>query len=288
MTDLTRLPMKPLSPIETAHLFPVLHQKLIDLLKSLSPDDWHRETICAGWSVKDVASHVLDTSLRTITLYRDGYSSPEKPDIRSYRDLVDFLNKLNNDWVRATRRLSPAVLVDWMEQAGSDADEQLMTLSPSEPAVFSVAWAGQGVSPNWFHVAREYTERWHHQQQIRLAVGKTEDILSDTLYQPVLDTFMRALPYAYRNTSAADGTLLHVKVNDLVAGDWFLHRQNNQWDLVENNEQKQPDTIVRIDRTYAWQLFTRNVPSEVAASHIKVEGSKLLGLSVLLMRSVMI
>lgn len=280
--------MKPLRPIETTHLFPALHQKLIDLLTSLSPDDWHRETICAGWSVKDIASHMLDTALRTITLYRDGYSSPEKPDIQSYRDLVDYLNKLNNDWVRATRRLSPAVLTDWLAQAGPEADRYLTAQPPDEPAVFSVAWAGQDVSPNWFHIACDYTERWHHQQQIRMAVGQTDEILSDALYQPVLDTFMRALPYAYRDTPAENETLLQVSVNDLGAGNWFLYRQNNRWELVENDERKQPDTVVHIDRAYAWQLFARNVPTEVGSSYIQVEGSQSLGLNILLMRSVMI
>lgn len=280
--------MKPLRPIETTHLFQELHQKLIDLLKSLSPDDWHRETICAGWSVKDVASHMLDTALRTITLYRDGYSSPEKPAIRSYRDLVDYLNQLNNDWVRATRRLSPAVLVNWLEQAGVEADRYLTAQPPNEPAVFSVAWAGQEVSPNWFHIARDYTERWHHQQQIRLAVGQTEAILSDVLYQPVLDTFMRALPYAYRDTPAPNNTLLQVSVNNLVSGNWFLYRQDNRWELVGNEEQQQPDTIVRIDRAYAWQLFARNVPTEIAASYIRVEGNESIGFNILTMRSVMI
>lgn len=274
--------------IDTTALFPTLHQKLIDLLRGLSPDDWHRNTICAGWSVKDVASHLLDGSLRTITLYRDGYSATEKPDIRSYRDLVDYLNKLNNDWVRATRRLSPAVLVDWLEQVGRDANALLMTLPPDEQAIFSVAWAGQSASPNWFHVAREYTERWHHQQQIRLAVGQSDILLADDLYQPLLDTFMRALPYTYRAISAPAGTLLQFSVDGLDAGNWFLYRQNQQWELVENNAQRQPDTLIRIDRAYAWQLFTRNLPKELAATYIHISGDENLGLQLLTMRSVML
>ncbi len=280
--------MNQLRPIKTAPLFPALHQELIDLLQGIAPDDWHRETICAGWSVKDVASHLLDGSLRVITLYRDHYSSPEKPDIRSYRDLVDYLNKLNNDWVRATRRLSPAVLVDWLDVAGREADALLMALPPHEQAIFSVAWAGQTTSPNWFHVAREYTERWHHQQQIRLAVGETETLLSDELYQPLLDTFMRALPYAYCDTPAPNETLLQFSVEEVSGGNWFLYRRNDEWELVENNEQENPSTLVRIDRKHAWQLFARNLSAEVAASWIFIDGDEGLGKQVLTMRSVMI
>ncbi|MEZ0540049.1 maleylpyruvate isomerase N-terminal domain-containing protein [Fibrella arboris] len=280
--------MKPLSVIQTAPLFPILHEKLIDLLRSLSPDDWHRPTICAGWSVKDIASHLLDTSLRTIALYRDAYASPEeKPAIESYRDLVDYLNQLNNDWVRATRRLSPAALVDWLDQAGQTADTLVMNLPPDEPAVFPVAWAGQQASPNWFHVAREYTERWHHQQQIRLAVGQTAALETEVLYHPLLDTFMRALPYAFRDTRAPLGTLLRVSVTDMVAANWFLLRKPNHWQLVTNAEAIEADTTVYIDRPYAWQLLTRHLPVAVAASYIHVEGDEALGRQVLTMRSVM-
>lgn len=279
--------MKPLGPIDTTPLFPALRQKLIDLLRGLSPDDWQRDTICAGWSVKDIVSHILDTALRTVAMYRDSYFSSDKPIIESYRDLVDYLNQLNNDWVRATRRLSPALLVDWLEQAGREADEQLMALPPNESAVFSVAWAGQMESPNWFHVARDYTERWHHQQQIRLAVGQEEGILSDELYQPVLDTFMRALPYAYREVRAVDGTLLQVSLTDMADGNWFLHRQNGSWVLIEASQGQQPDTLVTINRNAAWQLFTRNLPEDQAISYVHSQGDEHLGRCILRMRSVM-
>ena len=279
--------MKPLPPIQPASLFPLLHQKLISLLRGLSPNDWNRGTICAGWSVKDVASHLLDTSLRTIATYRDAYAPPDSPPIQSYRDLVNYLNQLNNDWVRATRRLSPAILTDWLDQSGRVADALIMALPPDEPAIFSVAWAGQETSPNWFHVAREYTERWHHQQQIRLAVGQTAELETDALYQPLLDTFMRALPHAYRDTPAPTGTLLQFSVPDLAAGDWFLHRDENRWELVVNEPYAQPDTVVRIQRPYAWQLMTRNLPTAVAAAYIQVDGDEALGRQVLTMRSVM-
>lgn len=279
--------MKPLSPIQTASLFPVLHQKLINLLRGLSPDDWNRATICAGWSVKDIASHLLDTSLRTIATYRDEYSPPDIPAIQSYRDLVNYLNQLNNNWVRATRRLSPAILVDWLDRSGRAADALITALPPDEPAIFSVAWAGQETSPNWFHIAREYTERWHHQQQIRLAVGQTAELETDALYQPLLDTFMRALPHAYRDMPALTGTLLQFSVADLAAGDWFLRRDGNRWELIVNEPYAQPNTIVRIERPYAWQLMTRNLPTDVAAAYIQVDGNESLGRQVLAMRSVM-
>lgn len=278
--------------IQTAHLFPALHHKLIGLLQGLSPDDWHRPTVCAGWSVKDVAAHLLDTAQRTVAWHRDGYVSPEKPVGQSYPELVHFLNKINNDWVVATRRVSPAVLLDWLDRLGQEADALIMALPPGEPALFPVAWAGQRESPNWFHVAREYTERWHHQQQIRLAVGQTAVLETTELYQPVLDTFMRALPHAYRDVPAPVGTLLQFSVNDLAGGNWFLGREKAHWALLSNEQRTrtevpQPTTLVRISRPFAWQLFTRNMPPDLVAAHVQIDGNAELGRPVLAMRSVM-
>lgn len=280
--------MKRSGTIDTTPLFAPLRQQLIDLLRSLAPRDWHRETVCAGWSVKDVTAHLLDTSLRTISLYRDDYTNPDVPDIHSYRDLVTYLNQLNNDWVQATRRLSGTTLTDWLEQAGATADDLLVALPPDEPARFSVAWAGHAESPNWFHVAREYTERWHHQQQIRMAVDQLEGILSDRLYWPVLDTFMQALPYAYRDVAAPTGTLLHVSVADLPGGGWWLLRQHDSWQLTASSPTKTANATVTLHRSYAWELFTRQLPADVAAVYACIEGDQMLGQRLLAMRTVMI
>src|SRR5205807_4500323 len=74
--------LKPLPPILTAHLFPKLHGMLIELLRSLAPEDWERQTVSPIWKVKDVAAHLLDTALRGVSIGRDGYVA-ERPAINS-------------------------------------------------------------------------------------------------------------------------------------------------------------------------------------------------------------
>ncbi len=55
-------------PIPTLHLFPVLDKLLIDLLFSLSPEEWNKPTVARLWTVKDIAAHLLDGSVRCIAL----------------------------------------------------------------------------------------------------------------------------------------------------------------------------------------------------------------------------
>ena len=169
----------PLGPLITAHLFPTLDARLIDLLRSLAPDDWERQTIAPRWKVKDVAAHLLHTQLRKLSFGRDGYAPSPRPAIASDRDLVSFIDRLNAEGVTVYRRLSPAVLIAWMEQTSREAAKYYASLDPFAPARFGVSWAGESVSANWFDIARELTERWHHQQQIRLAVGEPADPAPD-------------------------------------------------------------------------------------------------------------
>src|SRR5260370_23730400 len=65
--------IEPLKPILAAHLFPKIDGMLIELLRSLAPADWEKQTVSPRWKVKDVAAHLLDTSLRGVSIGRDGY-----------------------------------------------------------------------------------------------------------------------------------------------------------------------------------------------------------------------
>jgi hypothetical protein len=153
--------MKPLEPIYTTELFPKIESELIALLKSLSDEDWQKPTVCVGWSVKDIAAHLLDTSFRRLSMQRDGYFGEKGENLNSYQDLVAFLNRLNADWVCTARRLSPQILISLLEKTGREVYELLKTLDHHDKAIFSVAWADEEVSENWFDIAREYTERWY-------------------------------------------------------------------------------------------------------------------------------
>src|SRR5207248_9929338 len=89
------------------------------LLRRLGPDDWTRPTVCKGWAVRDIASHLLDVEIRRLSFSRDRYDPPrpESP-VTSNSDLVQFLNRLNADWIRAAGRISPGVLLDLLSFMG--------------------------------------------------------------------------------------------------------------------------------------------------------------------------
>ncbi len=77
-------------PISTLHLFTPLEQKLIELLKSLSPKDWSKPTVAKLWTVKDVAAHLLDGNMRVLASAQD-YTGDPPGEINSYQDLVSYM-----------------------------------------------------------------------------------------------------------------------------------------------------------------------------------------------------
>ena len=64
-----------------------------------------------------------------------------------------------------------------------------------------MSWAGPGPAPVWLDLAREFTGRRHHQQQIREPTGGLP-LYDPYFLAPVLDTLVRALPHSFRHIDA--------------------------------------------------------------------------------------
>ncbi|MFB0496402.1 hypothetical protein ABID99_002639 [Mucilaginibacter sp. OAE612] len=272
-------------PIKTVHLFPLLDQKLIELLRSLSTYDWNRPTLAKLWTVKDIAAHLLDGNMRVISSAHQFAGDPPSNPINNYSDLVDFLNGLNATWVNAMKRVSPQLLTDLLETTGKQYSEIMTAADLFAPAPFSVVWAGEDESVNWFHIAREYTEKFHHQQQIREAVGK-QGILTAELFYPCIDTFMCGLPHAYRTVSANTGTLIQITVTGEAGGNWYLFKMADGWTLIKNAESV-PDTIVTLSPDIAWKVFTKGIDPQTALGASNISGNINLGENLFNMVAVM-
>ncbi len=264
----------PLPPLLVADRFAGLGAALVELLRSLREEQWSLPTVCPAWSVKDIAAHLLDTACRRLSFGRDRLPVPQPGRaIDEYRDLVDFLNELNAQWVAAARRLSPRLLTDFLEVVEPQLAEHFLALDPWSPGI-PVAWAGESESPMWFDIARELTERWHHQQQIRHAVGAPP--LDDPyLSGPVLETFLRALPHRYRDVEAAAGASLVVRIEGRIPYAYTLRREASGWVLL-GGEAVAPASRIVLPEEPAWLLLTKGMTGEAARERAAIEGDERL------------
>jgi uncharacterized protein (TIGR03083 family) len=270
-------------PIFTSHLFPKLEAKLIELLRSLAPEDWEKQTLAPKWKVKDVAAHLLDTEVRKLAAARHGYK-PENSKKLSPVKLLTLINSLNAEGVRQYRQLSPSDLIAKMEVASRESAEYHQALDPFNTAMFPVSWAGEDESANWFDTAREFTERWHHQQQIRVAVNQP-GIMVPEFYFPVLDCFMRALPYTYRNVSANSGSLVQFNISGECGGSWYLFRGGGGGAIIASPAGETISETI-IPQEIAWRIFTKGIAPEEAGRQVVITGDEALGLHILKMISI--
>src|SRR6266571_4736844 len=103
-----------LPPVSTVDLFPGERAALLDLLAGLTDDEWWLPTVCAGWSVHDVALHLVAVDSQQLSGGRDGFNGPPgvRPaaDLSVWSNLVTYIDGRNDLWVEATRRLSPRLV----------------------------------------------------------------------------------------------------------------------------------------------------------------------------------
>jgi len=262
-------------PIDATGLLREVDEQLIPLLRGLRPEDWQRPAV-GHWTVRDVVAHLLDGSLRRLSMDRDGHRPPvPQRDLSDHEELVGYLNDLNATWVEASRRLSPEVLVDLLAHVCPQVADYFDKLDPRGAAAFPVSWAGESASFVWMDVAREFTEKWHHQQQIREAVGAA-GLDQERYLRPLLETFMRAVPRSYAATEAPSGTRLAIRIPDLAGASWTLVRSGDDWELFagpgDSGRDIDADTTIEIPADTAWRLFTKGVTGEVARARAEVTG----------------
>ena len=251
--------LRPPEPVVVVDLFPAGRRALLDLLESLAPDDWFRVTSAGEWTVKDVAAHLVADDLGRVSSQRDGHSQPWVP---ADEPLKAYIDRRNGEWVTTMRRLSPTVVRCLLEFSGDETQRLFESMDPLALG-WNVSWVGPDPAPNWLDVAREFTERWHHQQQIREAVGAP--LLNEPAFlRPVLATFAFALVPPFRDLEAPAGTTVQFSVQGTSGGEWAVIREPAGWALGVGQADL-PTASVWMDEDCAWRMYVRSLSREDVA-----------------------
>jgi uncharacterized protein (TIGR03083 family) len=238
--------------VDARALVPRLRAELAALLTGLTAGDWALPTACPGWSVHDVAAHLLGVELGNVSVRRDRWRlGPAEGE-----DLDAWLNRFNQQWVDAARRISPALLIELIDLAGRRFEEHLATLD-LDAAGGPVEWAtGSDPAPVWLDVAREYMERYVHQQQIRDATGRPP--LGAAFTGPVLETAAHALPRALDRVTRAAGTVVTFTAEGEGGGSWHVVRTAAGWELASATPARAAACQARTTVEGALKLYARD------------------------------
>ncbi len=262
--------------IATLHLFPGERAALLDLLSALSPDEWAAPTACPGWSVKDVAAHLLGDDFGRLSRGRDGFANPDFAtglDISTLPGLIAAIDRQNAIWVEAMRRVSPELLIDMLELSGRQTTEYFAALD-LEAIGMPVDWVGPESAPVWLDVAREYTERWVHQQHIRDAVDRP-GLKEREWFGPVVETFVLGLPRALASAPAGAGASFRLIVAGEAGGRWTARLHDGHWSFA-SGASDDVTASVTIDQEVFWRLCTKGLTQEAARQNATIAGDRAL------------
>jgi uncharacterized protein (TIGR03083 family) len=269
-------------PVDVRTQFPLERDALISLLGDLDAADWRRATVCPGWTVHDIVAHVLHDYVRRLSRTRDGHASPGP---RPGEDLPGFLHRVNQEFVDVASRWSPQALVDLIGHLGPQLDQLWADLDLhrlGEP----VSWAAPDApAPIWLDVAREYSEFWVHQQQIRDAVGRP-GANEENLTAPVIDVFLRAVPYALRNVAAKPGSALEINISGMGGGTWNARRGEARWALSRGAARQEPRARVAVSSDTLWRVATRGIGVDDALARATITGDRPVGAAALSLVSI--
>jgi uncharacterized protein (TIGR03083 family) len=255
------------SEIEVKHLFMPDRRAFVALLDELAPGDWKRPTVCAGWDVRDIALHVLGVDLANIAIRRDGvaYLRPAPRE-----DFGRFIDRINGEWITAARRLTPTLIRDLLEFTARPLDNCMSAIDGSKIDA-NVSWASRQPVPGWLDLAREYMERWVHQQHIRDAVGRPGQDTPE-FASPVIAASMFSLPIALEEQPPGS---LAIEIGGSGGGTWVVKSQSDGWRLFRGNLAN-PTARLRIAAGDWWRTVTLGLSPSDALTKASVEGDSAL------------
>ncbi len=264
-------------PVDVRPELAAERRELLHLLDSLTADEWAAPSAAPGWTVRDLALHLLDDDLGWLSRGRDEDTSSylhERGDA-----LVTALAAKNQRWIDGARGLSSQVLVDLLDWSGRQMDAYYSTMDLGGHG--EVTWAGEDAVPAWFDICQDLTERWVHQMQIREAIGRVEDYAAR--YLPlVLRTFVWAFPHQYR-ANAPEGTTVRL---DLGAGGvWTLTRADDASWTLDEGAPAHPDASATFGDDAGWRSLTGG---SVPAGGVALDGPATLVEPLLQVRGILV
>jgi uncharacterized protein (TIGR03083 family) len=94
---------------ETWRIIHAERSALADILETLAPAEWEQASLCSGWTVKDVAAHVISSAGATVGEVLSGV----------VRARGNFNQMMHDDAKRRSARPTGQIIADYRRLAGS-------------------------------------------------------------------------------------------------------------------------------------------------------------------------
>ena len=141
-----------------------------DVLNTLSPEQWNLATPCPGWTVADIAAHVIDIDSMASGLSKPDHT-PDWDSLVHVKSPSQQFTELGVDYRRGT---PPEVL---LEQISSTSAHFLAYLE-QQPEILKIPWSKSELTQDQFLLLRSF-DIWVHEQDIRSAIDSPGNLATN-------------------------------------------------------------------------------------------------------------
>jgi len=177
---------------------------IIELLSEISPSQWQSHTPCPGWTVSDIAAHLIDLDTMVIT----GTMVDHEPQWESLTHVTNAGSKFTERGVDFLRGTAPDALLD---QLSATAQKLVDHLQTNEIGI-QVPWVKGELSVDQFLSMRTF-DIWVHEQDIRAALNIPGNLGSNPA-RSSLQRMISALPFIWgKKVDAPSGSVITLNLS---------------------------------------------------------------------------
>jgi uncharacterized protein (TIGR03083 family) len=246
-------------PADIPELIGLERARLLEMLGTLDEVDWQKPTPCPEWNVLELCSHLVGVDLSSLSRHRDHHLGTPPPGGMAEEEFIEWIDDLQQEWVKAARRLSPQVVIDLL---GWAAPQLVEVFAREDPNALSarVSWAGPDPLPAWLDQVRELSEYWIHRQQLLEALGRPSDLRPE-LVGPVLDGLRWAYPFRLHPLKGEPGDTVVLAITGPAAVTWNLVVTGDDW-AFRSEPGPRVVASLSLNTEQAWRLLTNNLPED--------------------------
>ncbi|MCF8530271.1 MAG: maleylpyruvate isomerase family mycothiol-dependent enzyme [Candidatus Nanopelagicales bacterium] len=138
-------------------------QDVIDLLSSVETSQWSMPTSCPGWSIADIAAHLIDLDVMVAGTERISH----EPNWETLPHVTNPSQQFTERGVDYRRGTPPEQLLGDLSSASTTL--VATTAAGGSPSI-KIPWVKDEISLDQFYSMRTF-DTWTHEQDIRLALG---------------------------------------------------------------------------------------------------------------------
>lgn len=217
------------------------------------PDNWHAETRCEGWQVRDLVGHMIDVSEAYLERWEMARNDEEAPEPLGWQVMAEKLN----EGALAHRNLSRDEAIARLNSAYDRLMSIFENMTEDEWSNFMVAHVFSGPVPAFCYPAFQIMDYGVHSWDMRWGLGEKDGVLDERTAGVLLPYMFIIWQYSV-DQERADGVdvTYGIKVDGEWGGQWKASVKDGQFNYEPVDDLSDVDTVFHYEHPSDMVLTT--------------------------------